>query len=236
MDFSNDAKCTAFDKIARRYYNRNFGTMSKMDFETMLFDIYIDHLLDNSLPFDDHSMSKALGISQSKIRSLKVRKELQYPRNGFEWKKGFAEEIQRATFDEKTRMVKMMISDVNVLTELRYFMEINGWYDEYQLNPRLFQCRIDFFIQLCGKLSENNIQIDDEAIQKIKELQKQATNSKEKTALQSIIEGSVEEGLKSLALFASKELLLIVLKQIPFGGIAGEALKYLTASIEHSEK
>ena len=93
--------------------------MSKADFETLLFHIYIEHLLNNGLCFDDYSISKELGISQTKVRSLKAKKELQYPHEGFDWQKAFAEDVKKAVYEENTRSVSIPIDDVNVLTELR---------------------------------------------------------------------------------------------------------------------
>lgn len=72
--FSDKEKEDAFDVIAGLYFNRNFGSVSKADFETLLFSIYIEHLIDNNLPYDDFSMSNSLGISESRIRTLKERK------------------------------------------------------------------------------------------------------------------------------------------------------------------
>lgn len=78
--FSDKEKLAAFDKIAGLYFDRNFGSVSKADFETLMFSIYIEHLLDNDLPYDDYTMSNSLGISESRIRTLKERKQLKYPR------------------------------------------------------------------------------------------------------------------------------------------------------------
>ncbi|MBQ7118942.1 MAG: hypothetical protein IJO09_01900 [Oscillospiraceae bacterium] len=235
MDVENKMnKEKAYDLIQKHYFERNFGMMSKTDFETLLFHIYIETLLDNQQPFDDYTISKALGISQSKVRTLKVRKELQYPRKGFKWKNAFAEDVCNASFDNNSKMIKMMVSDVNVLTELRYFMEINGWYDEYQLNPRLFQCRLDFFIELCDRLSEEDVQINDEAERKLRELECKQENDSEKNAIQKILEGSMSEGLKSLTLTASKDLMTTVLNALPFGGIAKTMVGYLVDVIKRS--
>lgn len=45
MDFSNrfadKEKIAAFDKISGLYFDRNFGSFSKADFETLMFSIYI---------------------------------------------------------------------------------------------------------------------------------------------------------------------------------------------------
>lgn len=220
--FSTKEKARAFDRIAERYYKRNFSTLSKTDMDTLMFDIYIEQLLDKGLPHDDYNMSKALGISQGRIRTFKVRKELQYPRENFNWVDAFAEDLKKASFDNESKKVKVLISDVNVLSELRYFVEKNGWYDEYQLNPRLFQCRIDFFIDMIQKLAEDEMSFDKEAKRKIKQLEKNLPDSKVKTAIQNILEGSVEEGAKKLLLYAGKTVGPELLGLLP---IVGEPAK-----------
>jgi hypothetical protein len=68
------------EKIASNFYNRNFGTMAKSDFEILLFSCYIEHCLDKNLPFDDYTLAEKLGITPSRISSLKLKKELKYPR------------------------------------------------------------------------------------------------------------------------------------------------------------
>lgn len=234
MGFSDKEKAKAFEIIADCFYKRNFGTISKSDFEILMFHIFIEHLLDTNQPFDDYTMSKTLGIRQSRVRTLKVQKELRYPRDGFEWKESFVDYIRNASYDDKSGMVKLIVSDVNVLTELRYFIESNGWYDEYQLNPKLFQCRLDFFIKLCEKMSKQDIQLDGASENKIRELEKHSKDNKEKSALGRILEGSMEDGIKSLVLAGSKELLITVLQTLPFGGIAAKAIDFLLAAIEKS--
>lgn len=226
MDFSDKEQRNAFELISERYFERNFGTMSKADFETLLFHIYIEHLLDSNEPFDDYTMSKALGISQSKIRNLKVRKELQYPRKGFNWQDAFVQCISQATYDDTSRTVKVIITDINVMTELRYYIECNGWFDEYHLNPKLFQCRLDFFLKLCSNLGEH-ISLDEATEKKIQELIKQDNSQKENNAIQKILDGAVEDGLKELALNGTKEILVEVLNLIPFGGVAAKLISVL---------
>lgn len=224
MDFTEDEKATAFNQISERYYKRNFGTMSKTDFETLLFHIYIEHLLDKNEPFDDYTMSKSLGITQSKVRNLKLRKELQYPREGFEWKESFADSIRNAAYDDTTRLVKMIVSDVNVLTELRYYMETNGWYDEYHLNPKLFQCRLDFFLKLCSSLDKDGFHLNMQAEKTLKELKNKAGSEREKSAIGCLLSGFAEDGMRELSQVASKAIIIEVLKCIPFGGVAAKAI------------
>lgn len=173
-------------------------------------------------------MSKALGITQSKVRTLKLRKELQYPREKFDWTTAFADDLKRASFDAESKKVRVLIPDVNVLTELRYFVEKNGWYDEYQLNPRLFQCRVDFFLNIISELAKESLSLDDEAEKTIKEIEKQTPDGVVKKALKDILNGSIVDGTKKLLLYAGKEIGVKVLEKIP---IAGEAASEIAAAL-----
>ncbi len=233
IDFTPEEKAVAFEEISSCYFQRNFGTMSKSDFETLMFSIYIGHCISKNLPFDDYTLSKGLGITQSRVRALKVRKELKYPEKCFEWKNNFISSISNARYDGGKRLVKLHISDVNVLIELRYFMEEHGWYNEYQLNPKIFQCRADIFIELCRALDDTGVpELPQVAVEKLKELEKQAIQGKEKSALQEIASGALEDGLKGLAISASKEILLKTLRVIPFGGLASQAIQAFISIVE----
>ena len=228
--FTPEEKEKAFDLISTKFFDRNFGMMSKTDYETLLFHIYIEHLLDTAQDFDDYSISKELGISQSKVRNMKVRKELQYPREGFKWKEAFALEMKKAVYDDSVRQVSVPITDVNVLIELRYFIEKNGWFDIYQLNPKVFCCRIDYFLKLCEKLSDEKLIIDDETEKKLRKIKLEGSNN----PIEKICSGALEDGLKELAINASKEVILSVIRILPFGGVAAPIISGLISVLERS--
>lgn len=71
MEFTNEEKSMLFDKIAAMYFNKNFGSTSKIDFETLLFSEYIEHCLRNKLPFDDYSLSKLMQPLKNLIKIQK---------------------------------------------------------------------------------------------------------------------------------------------------------------------
>ena len=218
--YSEEKKAKLFDEITGHFFNRNFGSMSKSDYETLLFRIVLDYLREKeSGRCSDYQMSKILGISQSRIRNLKIKAELVYPRKGFDedWKKAFTADVRHAKYDENSGLVKMNIRDITVLFELRHYMENNGWYDEYQLNPKLFQCPLDVFISLCQKMDEENLIIDDKTKKKLKELEKQEINAEEKTALDLLQEGNYQEAFSKMGKKISKQFLEDLLEAVPFG-------------------
>ena len=227
MSFSSKEKIAIFDKIEQHYFKRNFGSMTKTDFETLLFSEYIEHRINNHLPFDDYSLSKELGITQARIRALKERKELKYPYENFTWKIAFAESVKNAKVDPKDHYVKMIIQDINVMNEVRNFIEVNGWYDECSLNKKLLRIPFDCFVEICYKNEEFNEVFSDDTKKKIK-----AISKAEDSSVQSFLKDFSKDGLKSFLMSASKEVVSEVLKLLPFGGVAKTAFDFLLKSID----
>jgi len=230
------SKADAFDKIAVQCFAGNFGKMTKVDYETLLFRLYLNQNIqlnaDNVTAYSDFRLSKELGITQARVRSLRMQKELRYPGENPDWRKVFADCVKNARYDEVKHLVKMSVPDVTVLTELRHFVEEHGWYDEYQLNPKLFQCRLDIFIEICTHLEkETGYHLDDVAKKQLLELKDEVGNDKEKTAIDKILSGSIEDGVKEFLISAEKEGAICLLKALPFGGLAATAIQFLIAAL-----
>ena len=229
--FSKEEKDILFTDLMNMYFKKNFGTKSKTDLETYLFSFYLEHLLDNEEEFDDYTLGRDLGITLAKVRSLKERKELIYPREGFDWKKSFLHYAENAKYDENKRLIKFSIPDVNVIKEARYFFEKNGYYDEYQLNPKLFQCPLEAFEkmgQLIAKAEgeEQGYVIDEK---QIKNLTKVKCSDKDKSIINKLLTGVTEDGLKDLLTNGTKEIMLVVLESfVPGGAVAAQVLKIIT--------
>lgn len=71
-------KAAAFDRLARHFYDANFGTMAKADIEVFMFSEYIERILANEdcsfRDYSDYALSKWLGIPQSPCSKLKGKK------------------------------------------------------------------------------------------------------------------------------------------------------------------
>ena len=163
-----------------------------------------------------------------------MKKELQYPHEGgVNWKENFAKAIEHATYDEDTRMVTVLIEEAVVQTELRYFIETNHWYDEKPSNYKLFRCRLDFFLNICEMLSEDeHFILDKHQEEKISAIKK--ADTKEKTAIEKILSGDTHGGLRELAKIGTKETICTVLECFPGGGIAGIAIRSLIKIIKET--
>lgn len=149
--FPDDAtKAAAFDKIAKRYYFANFGSMSKSDVDLLMFSLYADELYglssNDSSKKSNYAISKQLGITEGKINGLKIKKQLIYPYAGFDWKDEFANAAKNATFDDNK--IKLQIRDPNVYIEVQNAIETKGGYIEKQLTPNLLQIEWRYFLDL----------------------------------------------------------------------------------------
>ncbi len=233
-DFSTEEKVALFDEFYHGYFERNFGTMAKVDIDTLLFDTYLKHLYKNKLQYDDYTLSNQLGITQNRVRTLKERAQVKYPRSDedWDWKEEFAKLIPNAKYDSVKKLVKVCIGDVVLMNEIRHHFISKGWYDEYQLNPLLFQCRLDYFILLCSSIEQDTV-IDENAKTALKALRAQDTDT---SSIQKIIDGDYENGIKGLVKTASDEVLNEVLKTIPFGGLAKKCIDSLVELLANVRK
>lgn len=226
MEFTKDEKIATFEKIANLYFNKNFGTISKSDFETLLFSEYLEHRLRNKEPFDDYTLSKELGITQSRIRSLKERKELKYPYENYTWKNAFADSVKHAKFDENDHYVKFIIQDINVMNEVRHYIEEKGWYDECSLNRKLLRIPLDCFVEIC--LEDTSV-VDLFTAETKRKVKKIASSD---NALLELIQDFSKEGFKAFVMSAGKEAILSVLPCFPFSGLAKVAFESLRGAIK----
>ena len=223
MIFKDEDKIRLFDKLEELYFRKNFGSVSKTDLETLLFSEYIECCIRNNVAYDDYSLSKALGITQSRIRILKERKELKYPLNDDPewWKAPFANAIKNAKYDDKNHSIKFIVQDVNVMNEVRHYIEMAGWYDECSLNRKLLNIPLDCFTEIClGNESLTKLITD-------KEKKALRNISKDRPDVLDLVENFSIEGLKSFLMSASKESIGIVLKSFHFGGVAEIAFSFL---------
>lgn len=156
ISFSSKEKEEIFDKIVSQFYNANFGRMAKSDFELMMFHFYIKKKIsdnraqDGSIDYSkvsDFILSKELGITQQKVRNLKIKSQLIYPIE-FDWKMALSKLTENARYDAATHKITLNIPDPNLFYEIQNFIEEKGEYIEKQLNSKILQLRVEYYIDL----------------------------------------------------------------------------------------
>jgi hypothetical protein len=150
----DELKARAFDKVAENYFLGNFGTMQKSDFEVLLFSIYIEAILDKSEAdinsYSDYTLAKQLGIPQSKVSTLKVKKQLQYPYEGFDWKQSFLRVADKARYEGGK--IRINLRDRNLYYELKNWIDEQGSYVDTSLTTNLLIVSPTDFLNLIGQL------------------------------------------------------------------------------------
>lgn len=157
--FDNTAKIKAFDEISDFFYDRNFGSFSKTDMELLMFKFFMEamikrHKCENSDTIDyaacsDYKISKILGITQQRVRNMKVKKEITYPQSDFKWEKSFAQLLKNGSAIRlEDGKIRINIPDPNLFYAIQNFIEEQGGFIDITLNPKLMIMRQEHLIAL----------------------------------------------------------------------------------------
>lgn len=152
--FKEFDKEKAFDEIARRFYNRNFGTTTKAEIELLMFSYYMDRTIqrykdaNNRLDYtkcSNFSMAKRLGITPERVRTLKVKKQARYPVE-FDWQESLKALQDNIRFDNNKIIIPII--DPNLLNEIRDYIETKGGYVEIEASKSYLRIRIEYYCEL----------------------------------------------------------------------------------------
>ncbi len=147
--FSDSVKDELIDVLCSKYFNKNFGYLSKSEMDLLMFHYYLKQkrISNNGQDPTDYEVSKELGITQGRVRGFKSKDYLQNI-DVIDWKNTLIDLIESGIFVKRNDNVELLVSDVNVMMELRNFLEEKGLIDEYVLNPKVFKCSLDVFIRV----------------------------------------------------------------------------------------
>ena len=201
IHFSNSEKISAFDELAALFYERRFGQLSKSEFDLLMFKFIYEKMLKDAMCPDgtidyakcsDYKISKMLGLTEQRVRNLKVQYQLKYGEMDFDWEKAFAKLVENARYDSDTRKVVLNIPDPNLYIEIQNYIEETGAYVEKQLNSKILKIRAEYFIALVIKAEpeKSRKQIVDFLKAQFKESSKTDRKFEEKNIGKSLIEGA----------------------------------------------
>lgn len=131
-----------------------FGTLSKSEFDLLVFHYYLlDLKAKNGGEYvSDYDIGRDLGLTIQRVRALREKDVLKWATE-VDWKKSFIQSLKLAHCDLKDDVsnsdIKIPVPDVNVMKEVRHYLEEAGLFDDYQLNPKIFQCKLDVLIAIC---------------------------------------------------------------------------------------
>lgn len=173
--FSDDKH---FLEIASHYYNKNFGTMSKLELDLLMFKIFYDAVKrknDDSL-LTDVALAIELGITKQKVKSLKERMFLKYSSdNDFDWRREMRDCISNSSveYDERTGKFTILVLDPRFRYAVEDFLETNRLITDYAHNSKLLILSRRAFVFLIYESS------DDSEKQKLKKCFFDASNEEQ---------------------------------------------------------
>lgn len=146
-----------FSEIKKRCLDRNFGTLSKSEFDLMLFHYYLVNKQEEvgSRYVSDYDIGRDLGLTIQRVRSLREREALKWGLKD-DWKKSFKKCLERARYQSKDKVITIPIPDVNVIKEVRNLLESRWLFDDYHSNPKVFQCRCEVLVAICLNLVDES--------------------------------------------------------------------------------
>lgn len=102
-------------------FTKRFGSFSKTDYEVLMFTVYLDSLPKDKTVFD-YQISQELGITETKVRSLRIKSQLLYPKK-IDWEGALALGIQHGRYSTVDNMITITIEDPSCLNRIRYEIE-----------------------------------------------------------------------------------------------------------------
>lgn len=136
--------------------------------ELLMFQFYIEKLIatnhapDGTIDYNrcsDYIISKDLGITQQRVRNLKVKNQLVNPID-YDWKLALAQLTKNARFDPNSHKITLNIPDPNLYLEIQNFIEEQGAYVEKQLNSKILQIRAEYYLDLILTLESEQSRSD----------------------------------------------------------------------------
>lgn len=185
VEFKDMDKIQCFDEISQHFYNGNFGQMSKSDFELLMFHFYLQKMVQQNVNEDgtidyrkcsDYKISTDLGITQQKVRNLKIRSHLVFPIQ-YDWKKALATLTEHARYDEISKRITLAIPDPNLFFDIQNYLEEHGAFIEKQLNNKVLQLRVEYYIQLIVELEPEKTK--KEIIKEIRQIVKRSAKEEQ---------------------------------------------------------
>ena len=154
--FRDFDKAAAFDRIAELFYDRNFSSTSKSEIELLMFSFYMEAIIKANqrengvidyVKCSDYEIAKQLGITQDRVRTLKLKKQARYP-VAFDWQKSLESIKDGIRLDTATRRIMIPVTDPNLNAEIRNYISSHGGFVDFESGKDFIRIRIEYFLML----------------------------------------------------------------------------------------
>lgn len=153
-------------------YSRKFGSFAKSDYEVLMFTAYLDSL---KKPARDYDISIALGITESKVRNLRIKSQLLYPRV-LDWVEELTKSVSHGYYDSITGQITVTFEDPSVQSLMKNKIEEGFGTVGQSLNVKQLVLPVESFLMLAA-YAEND---EKATLEKLNEVLKSETKKKSK--------------------------------------------------------
>ena len=127
-------------------FTRRFGSFSKADYEVLMFTIFQDSL---EHPLRDYDISVALGITESKVRNLRVKSQLLYPKT-IEWTEELQKSIEHSYYDKGQQQITVTFENPSVQSLIKNMVEEKCGVVWLSLNAKQIVLPLESFLLLAA--------------------------------------------------------------------------------------
>ena len=153
-------------------FTKRFGSFSKADYEVLMFTIYLDSLCGE---VRDYDISIDLGITESKVRNLRVKSQLMYPRE-IDLVVELSNALKGGRYDKETGTITTHIENPSVMNYLKSQIEKNYGVVGRTLNSKQMVLAVEDYLLLAALAEENK----EETLDELNRLYKLEAAEKEK--------------------------------------------------------
>ena len=132
--------------VEAELFTRRFGSFSKSDYEVLMFTIFLDSIAE---PLRDYDISIALGITESKVRNLRVKSQLMYPRN-LEWTEELTKSIEHGYYDKTAGQITVTFEDPSIQNLMKNKIEESFGTVGQTLNVKQLVLPVESFLLLAA--------------------------------------------------------------------------------------
>lgn len=159
-------KAEAFDRLAQMYYNHNFGNCTKSDVDLQMFMIYFEAakkaaadengFIDENL-ISDYKIGKALGITPARVKNLRLKMELLYPDDNYDWRKDMAAVLAgKRSLSAQNGQVEITIRSKNLMNAVQDWAEDQGEIVGMTFNSKVICLSIGCLFDLMDVIFEDD--------------------------------------------------------------------------------
>ncbi len=147
-------KYNSFEDFLEDYCGRGFGSMTKNDFEVMIFH----HLLQSRfIAANNYTISIELQIPETKVKRLRYEADLKYGNHSDGHYQGlFFEAVKKSKFRGKGENVLFTIENISLRKFLDDLLKKDGRFSDSSFNSEIVSIHIDDFAYILGELCSEN--------------------------------------------------------------------------------